>query len=991
MKGDFTRFTHDPTDRYTAVLKQQGRVDLDADWNEQVAIQQYLERTEAKDVIGPCGAPRTGGGFEIIDTTETEGQPDLEISAGRMYVDGILCELDAMVTYLTQKELPDPEGLSPEDGRTDLVYLDVWERHVTAIEDPGIREVALGGPDTTTRVKTVWQVKVRQDVGAETCADAISDWPPPPSGGRLSTEVDPTTAPTSPCSLSPAGGYRGLENQFYRVEIHDGGNIGTATFKWSRDNGSVVFAAEDFVGGQPTDRVQVKSLGRDRVQALRVGDWVEVLDDDTELSGQPGTLAQITDVDEADRIITLSKSVSGYGVDRHAKVRRWDQPSDAITVQATTFELENGISVQFSGNDFRTGDYWVFAARTITGSVEELTQAPPQGIQHHYCRLALITWRVDDGDFVALIRDCRPKFPPLTELTSLYHVSGDGQESMPGFDIPRLLEVRVASGGWTIEGATVRFVAEGDGRLAQDLAGLAVSSTDTIEVVTGPDGIAGCAWQLEPDPAKPSQQVTATLLDADGNPVRDKDGNLVHVIRFNANLSVASQVAYDSGTCLGDAATVKDALDQLCQNVTLYYVSGDGQEGMPGTELPGSLEVRVANGGFPVPEAQVVFKIVEGVGTLTSNLDTGDGVLARADADGLASCRWQLDDTNAHQRVEAWIEGVDSLRIGFNANLSVAEQVAYTPSPDCTVLDGVDTVQEAIDRLCEQGTGGPTVEPGVHVVDVLLLDDAGDDKPLENDTLVPIDTLVRGIRVKCDQEIDPQSVFRNPVFFVTLEMPSPTNASVETLFGYRPLILAAEIQVRDEDPQLIAWSPIQSSKVWLQESLFQTLALGRVLARMTLKGNFIWAKEDPLMYLDGEGFGKSAGPATEPYTAVGFPSGDGRRGGDLEMWFWLVSKMPKDVVLEIVEVDDNELIAGGTTTVTLRLDGPAPPGGAEVTLNLSQGGIVAAPTTVVVPPGEDTVTVEIEALPVDEPTPVVLRARYGGVTRQRTVRVQPAG
>jgi hypothetical protein len=38
--------------------------------------------------------------------------------------------------------------------------LDVWTRHVTALEDPQLREVALSGPDTTTRTQTVWQVRL---------------------------------------------------------------------------------------------------------------------------------------------------------------------------------------------------------------------------------------------------------------------------------------------------------------------------------------------------------------------------------------------------------------------------------------------------------------------------------------------------------------------------------------------------------------------------------------------------------------------------------------------------------------------------------------------------------------------------------------------------------------------------------------------------------------------------------------------------------------
>ena len=61
MKGDFTRETFNPRDHFNRVLMQQGRVMMDADWNEQEAIEAYLERTEAVDVIGLCGAPMVQG------------------------------------------------------------------------------------------------------------------------------------------------------------------------------------------------------------------------------------------------------------------------------------------------------------------------------------------------------------------------------------------------------------------------------------------------------------------------------------------------------------------------------------------------------------------------------------------------------------------------------------------------------------------------------------------------------------------------------------------------------------------------------------------------------------------------------------------------------------------------------------------------------------------------------------------------------------------
>src|SRR5690606_18204744 len=43
--------------------------------------------------------------------------------------------------------------------------------------------------------------------------------------------------------------------------------------------------------------------------------------------------------------------------------------------------------------------------RTVDASIEELTDAPPRGIHHHYCRLALVTFPSD-------VIDCRTFWPP---------------------------------------------------------------------------------------------------------------------------------------------------------------------------------------------------------------------------------------------------------------------------------------------------------------------------------------------------------------------------------------------------------------------------------------------------------------------------------------------------------------------------------------------------------------------------------------------------
>ncbi|MBN1512856.1 MAG: right-handed parallel beta-helix repeat-containing protein [Phycisphaerae bacterium] len=409
MKGDFTRFTFDPTKHYTRVLKQQGRVDLDADWNEQAEILDALDRVTRVDAIGSVGIPIHRPGFVISPA----GDNDLAISAGRIYVDGILCEMpaDKPYTYNMQPYLFKPPEIQPVANRTDLVYLDVWERHVTALEDPALREPALDGPDTTTRVQTVFQIRVNTDVPARTCKEAQL---PKPSDGRLSTSfVSPGR--DNLCETPLGGGYRGLENRLYRVEIHEGGDFKNAKFKWSRDNGAIACRIEEFVTGEEKC-VRVSRLGRDQELAFRREDCVEVLCDEAELNGKPGKLVCVDDLDEANHGLRLSDTVSSYKNTTNPKIRRWDQAGDAIPVTSDWIDLEHGIRVKFSGDRFLTGDYWTFAARTATRQFDELDAAPPQGIIHHYAPLALVTWVEGPHGLTADIVPCSPKFPPLTEL-----------------------------------------------------------------------------------------------------------------------------------------------------------------------------------------------------------------------------------------------------------------------------------------------------------------------------------------------------------------------------------------------------------------------------------------------------------------------------------------------------------------------------------------------------------------------------------------------
>ena len=144
MKGDFTRDTFKPKKHYSGVRMQQGRVQLDADWNEQVDIAARRVESETVDVVGPYGLPWINPGFGIT------GGAVPSIGAGHMYLDGFLVENDEDVLVTAQDEfLP---GYTPTKTAGEYIaYLDVWQRHVPALEDSLIRELALGGHSTGTR------------------------------------------------------------------------------------------------------------------------------------------------------------------------------------------------------------------------------------------------------------------------------------------------------------------------------------------------------------------------------------------------------------------------------------------------------------------------------------------------------------------------------------------------------------------------------------------------------------------------------------------------------------------------------------------------------------------------------------------------------------------------------------------------------------------------------------------------------------------------
>lgn len=994
MTGDFSRNSQNPTKSYTGVLMQQGRVQVDADWNEQLALAQHRTDTETRDVIGECGTPMGENGFGI---SLTPTKDDFFIHPGRYYVGGLLCEIDPewvsasvtvsgttgtatlssswldgrplaqfdwieirnqgdstyaqigsvpkpttitasepvelalryitagfpslkatrlrrALTYLTQPFYPSPDlepgvssppleapgsGLTLESGDY-VVYLEAWQRSVNALEDPHIREVALDGPDTAERLQTVWQVKVlpvTAATGTNLCEAQLPEWKSLIAGanttGQMNAKAAPAPQTTNKCLLPPAAGFQGLQNQLYRVEIFHGGSQAEATIVWSRDNGMVETSIVS-VNATTPNVVTVSSLGTDDLHSFAINDWVEIVDRDDELNGTQRFLAQIVAPapDPVSLQITLSASVPQPFLDginnpptpttNYYRLKRWDMPSTAPAtgiqiVPKTWMQIENGVQVQFTDGHYAPRAWWLIPARTTTADIEwppfqvpntEPIPQSPSGVVRDFCRIGSIV--SEEGAWT--FGDCRKFFPPLTALEGLYYVGGDGQSAMPGQPLSEPLQVRVANGGWPVQNVQVQFafaLPNTSGRFTS--GNPSPNAFIAVQVATDSDGIAKCTWTLPatwaptaptvpPSSPPPAYQVIATVVEP---ALQDSAGTSIYMpVIFTAQWNTADQVAFAPSGCptLGSCTTVQQALDALCPP-GLYYVGGDGQDALPGLQVPLPLQVSAATGATPVANAKVTFAVVApstGLLSVTYGVaGTGGEIQISTDAHGIASCYWTPDNATPNQQVTATLNGSSASSVTFNVNY----------------------------------------DPGVHIRNIQYkktpYKEAASLVNLTNNAVIPAYYFSNDaeLDVICDGALNGATITRGSCF-LTLDwyyqgayaQLAYVARSISLPGTFLPLILDASLTL-SADKKTIFWQPTATAQTLIGDIAAGLGALSfppRVLARLTIKGNMILSEggKQPV-YLDGEGFFDASGVLSD------LGSGDGRRGGTFETYFWL--------------------------------------------------------------------------------------------------------
>jgi hypothetical protein len=480
MASDRSRRTDRSRDGYKGVVAQQGRVILDRDFNAQQALEDARVALDALNFVGPCGAP--GDGFKIslgaafrpliLRTSSPPSSPVLfdrsfTISPGVMFIGGqaaILPASFAPIGYETQPDWPAPDPAPAMDR--ELVYLELQELEVSAVEDPDLFEVALGGPDTTQRLRLLRRVK-RLGVQAADChsawLEAIDGWrnkgfaldPATMSltpNALMKIGFTTTSGSTNRCDPLAVGGYLGAENQLIRLRTIT--SDGTAQLLWSYDNASFLYRVDTI--DQDRRTIKLTADPPDAFHFMQQGQWVEILPtaaklgqetDATAPSAPPiiravaepeGFLTTLTQAygpvnsgDSANHLVLADPGLPTSFQDNGLPVfvRVWQSAVNLVVGQTLPIvDAQSGTStgvtatVSIPFNEDQTlpqGAFWQIAVRPSRpqGVYPEdylTVPQPPDGLRRWVCPLAFIDWAAAGG---AKLTDCRNTFDNLVALS----------------------------------------------------------------------------------------------------------------------------------------------------------------------------------------------------------------------------------------------------------------------------------------------------------------------------------------------------------------------------------------------------------------------------------------------------------------------------------------------------------------------------------------------------------------------------------------------
>ena len=394
MKGDYSRFSFDKKKHYSAVLMQQGRLQLDSDWNEQVQISEHRNTALFRDLVGRSGTPK-GNAM----TLELKDKTTLTLTRGVCYIDGLFLENDEVLELKK-------DALAEGDGDF-LVYLDAWTREVDAAEDSELVDPAIE-LDTTTRLKTEWKLCPKRIpagvAGAWKTTFQAGRWPEVLSNKNLPAGLSGADWwwPVSTGKMTLTfGTLKVKDNRLYRVEIHEVTKEihevtkqpdGTARvqLKWSRDNAFVCAEVKPEEGDEGAYKLAKDSLNLR--EAFKDAAYIELCTPEA-----AGLLLDMRKAQFEEGVLVLGEAYAEAWekLKRTGKllIRRWDGVFENGE-KKNSLEEELGLTLAFEeeeGGFYRSGDYWQLLIREkeVLNWTSGTSKAP-EGVTHHFAALAIV-------------------------------------------------------------------------------------------------------------------------------------------------------------------------------------------------------------------------------------------------------------------------------------------------------------------------------------------------------------------------------------------------------------------------------------------------------------------------------------------------------------------------------------------------------------------------------------------------------------------------
>lgn len=514
MTGDISGYLFDQRQRYTGVRLQQGRVITDLDWNENERIAADRQQRLLSDLI--CGYGSTNEGFRPLSAkpaiarvpnadgtglTDRETY-DITLKDGSFLLGGQLHawpEVDvdgkASQTFLVQDDWLQLTGTEvnalpdvPASDRSDLVYLEVFEQSVRAVEDRELREQALGGPDTSTRTKAMRRVAVKTGVTPDcaTAANELRTEVTAPGAGdtsgvphefdgdlcevqskaRLWVTFTGNGAVQDPCKPRVTQGYLGAENHAIRVQL-----TAANRFVWAYDNGEPLYRVEISNNTPASDgSIELTFLTPPndpelfplQAAVVEILPWAAKLANGEKLAATQGQLVRVTaSYDPGHDTVRVAPAVDAqmqawlnaperddlvnpHGEDdtpRYFYARIWQPGPEESADLDHTFTTGTALSLPGTGLQLTfssfglPGDYWVIAARPNTPDRvvpwRLMEASAPFGPRRYYAPLGFVHWKTNDGNgAMATVEDCRHRFRKLCHVESCCTVHvGDGNAS----------------------------------------------------------------------------------------------------------------------------------------------------------------------------------------------------------------------------------------------------------------------------------------------------------------------------------------------------------------------------------------------------------------------------------------------------------------------------------------------------------------------------------------------------------------------------------